>query len=76
MAEVTLESLAKRVEELERIVADMQRRDRKLVIIPGTGDWEAFERAADELSKSETFDWDAVSRQDEVDMMDVGDRLK
>jgi hypothetical protein len=41
---------------------------------PGTGDWEAFRRAADALR--DTYDYDAQCVQDECDRRQAQDRLR
>lgn len=68
MAELTLESLAKRVEALEQIVAAQQRRERKIVITPGTGDWEAV---AEGLKQLKDYDFDAVPDMDALSIEDM-----
>ena len=51
MGEVTLESLAKRVEELEREVAELRDAKPSPLTTPGTGNWEAALQAARELAE-------------------------
>jgi hypothetical protein len=43
-------------------------------VIPGTGDWDAAARAAEELRKS-GYDFDAWQRQREYDLKHAGDHL-
>jgi len=43
-------------------------------VIPGTGDWEAFEKAAEALSAN--YDYDAIARQDAIDIRDAEERMK
>ena len=38
-------------------------------ITSGTGDWEAFRKAADELRES--YDFEAVTKQNEIDLKDA-----
>lgn len=68
MAEETLESLAARVEALEKLVLGQ----RQLVMLPsghvvypGTGDWATAFKAVDELTD---YDFDAVREQNECDL--------
>jgi hypothetical protein len=74
MPELTLESLAMRVEALEKLVAErptVSPGKVKVSIRPGKGDWEAALRAARELSQSGTYDWDMLRDQYECDMKDA-----
>ena len=73
MAEVTLETLARRVEALERIVADFTRRS---VIRPGTGDWDTAAEAARQLREAGTYDFDAWREQRAFDLKYAEDHLK
>jgi len=43
-------------------------------VVPGTGDWDAFRRAAEGLR--DTYDYDANPEQDACDLRDAEDRLK
>ncbi len=70
MAELTLEALARRIEALERIVADFTRPS---VIRPGTGDWDAAAKAIREL---EDYDFDAWREQRKFDLKHAEDHLK
>jgi hypothetical protein len=71
MPELTLESLAARVEVLERAAMPPNAIPLKngYYVIPGTGDWAAAEEAAKRLA--ETYDFDAYRDQHEVDMRDA-----
>jgi hypothetical protein len=71
MTELTLESLAKRVETLECIVAEL----RKQVIRPGTGEWDSAMKAAVELRESQGFDFDALRKQDECELQHSNDHI-
>ena len=66
MPELTLESLAARVEALERAAMPPNAIPLKngYYVIPGTGDWEAAFKAAERLA--ETYDFDAFHDQREV----------
>lgn len=68
MAQLTLETLAARIEALERKVAELTRP----AVRPGTGDWDAAEKAMREL---EDYDLDAIRDQDECDRKHAGEHL-
>ncbi len=70
MPELTLESLAARVEALERAAMPPNAIPLKngYYVIPGTGDWEAAFKAVAELGD---YDFDAFRDQHEVDMRDA-----
>ena len=70
MPELTLESLAARVEALEQAAKEriLRRGRHTFVIKPGTGDWDAFQRAADALRES-TYDFDALADLDRASMI-------
>ncbi len=70
MPELTLESLAARVEALEQAAKArvLRRGKHTFVIKPGTGDWDAFHRAADALRES-TYDFDALADLDRASMI-------
>ena len=68
MPELTLESLAARVEALERaagVPPGCIPLKNGYYAIPGTGDWAAFEEAAKRLG--ETYDFDAFRERDEYE---------
>ena len=67
MNELTLESLAKRVEALEKQVAELTRP------VIRTGNWDAVEKALREL---EDYDFDAWREQREYDLKHAEDHLK
>jgi hypothetical protein len=46
--------------------------DTRSVVLPGTGDWDAAERAVEEL---EDYDYDALREQDECDRRHANDHL-
>jgi hypothetical protein len=65
MPELTLESLAARVEALERLAGlppGAIPLKNGYYVIPGTGDWSAAEEAAKRLA--ETYDFDAYSERE------------
>jgi hypothetical protein len=68
MPELTLEALAKRVESLEKKVAELS----QPAIRPGTGNWDAAEMA---ISKLEDYDFNAQSDQDKYDQKHARDHL-
>ena len=72
--ELTLESLAKRVETLESELARI-RGERKIVsaIRPGTGNWDAAFKAIEEL---EDYDYEALPEQNRIDLLDAENRHK
>jgi hypothetical protein len=72
MTQLTLEGLAGRVAALERQVADLARAAAP-AIRPGTGDWDAFAKAAAALRS--TYDFDAIRDQDECDLRHANDHL-
>jgi hypothetical protein len=73
MPDLTLESLAKRVETLEHIIAEL----RESVVRPATVDWDSAAKAAAEIRASQTFDFDAIRKQDECDhVWSVAELLK
>jgi hypothetical protein len=51
------------------IVQEEQPSDTTAVARPGTGDWEAFEKAVDELR--DTYDFEAYEQQREIDRQDA-----
>ncbi len=69
MAELTLESLAARLEVVETRLAELTRS----TVRPGTGNWDAAEKAMREL---EDFDFDACREQREYDLKHAKDHLK
>jgi hypothetical protein len=69
MAELTLESLAARLEAVEQKLAEITRS----AIRPGTGDWDAAEKAIREL---EDYDFNAWKEQREHDFTRAEDHLK
>ena len=71
MTELTLESLAKRVESLESKFAELK----ALVMRPGTGDWDRAAKAAAEIRESPGFDFDAIRKQDECDLNHSNDHI-
>jgi hypothetical protein len=71
MTELTLESLAKRVETLECKFAELK----EPVIRPGTGDWDAASKAAAEIRESKGFDFDAIREQGECDLQHNNDHI-
>jgi hypothetical protein len=71
MTELTLESLAKRIEILERKFARL----RELAINPGTGDWDSAAKAAAQIRESLGFDFDAIQKQNECDLKHSNDHL-
>ncbi len=77
MPELTLESLAARVEVLEEAAKEpiLRRGKHTFVIKPGTGDWDAFQRAADALRES-TYDFDAVAELDRASQIAVAEEIK
>lgn len=73
MTEMTLEALARRVEALERQVAELARvAPLPPGFRPGTGDWDAAAKAVREL---EDYDFDAWREQREYDLKHANDRL-
>jgi hypothetical protein len=73
MTQLTLEAVAERLEALERKVAELTR-SAPSAIRPGTGDWDAFAKAAAALRA--TYDFDAVRDQDECDLRHANDHLQ
>ena len=73
MTQLTLESLAARVEALERKVAELAR-SAAPTVRPGTGDWDAFAKAAAALRA--TYDFDAIRDQDACDLRHANDHLR
>jgi hypothetical protein len=71
MAELSLESLAKRVETLEHIIAEL----REPVFRPATGDWDSAAKAAAEIRESQGFDFDALRKQDQCDLQHNNDHI-
>jgi hypothetical protein len=73
MQELTLESLAKRVEALEQKLAQLAAQPPlNPGIRPGTGDWDAAGKAVKEL---EDYDFDAWREQREFDRRHAEDHL-
>jgi hypothetical protein len=75
MTQLTLESLAARIESLERKVAELTRTTAP-AIRPGTGDWDAAAKAAAAIRASNGFDFDALRDQDECDLRHANDHLQ
>jgi len=69
MTELTLEALAARIEALEKKLAELTRPAAR----PGTGDWDAAEKAIRGL---EDYDFDAWREQREFDLEHAEDHLK
>ncbi len=72
MFTLTLEGLADRLTILERTVAELTRAATP-AIRPGTGDWDAFVRAASALRT--TYDFEALREQEECDLRHARDHL-
>lgn len=72
MTQLTLEALAARIESLERQVAELAR-PAVPTVRPGTGDWDAFVKAAAALRA--TYDFDAIRDQNECDLRHANDHL-
>jgi hypothetical protein len=72
MTDLTLETLAKRIETLERMFAELK----EPVIRPGTGDWDSAAKAAAEIRENNGFDFDAIRKQDDCDLQHFGDHLQ
>lgn len=75
MPELTLESLAARVEVLERTLPGLPPGAIPLkppyYALPGQGDWESALQAAREIAKSGTYDYEAIREQDACDIQDA-----
>lgn len=74
MTQLTLESLAERIDALERRVAELTRA--KATVRPGTGDWDSAAKAAAAIRASNGFDFDALSDQDAYDLRHANDHLQ
>lgn len=72
MAELTLENLARRIDVIERKLAELTCPAMK----PGTGDWDAAAEAARQLRETGSYDYDAWREQREYDVKHANDHLR
>ena len=75
MAELTMDAVEERLKALEHQIAELRHAETPTApprhnpgFTPGTGDWEAFRLAAERLRAAGTYDFDAVAKQDAIDI--------